>query len=379
LFNQTIRKITRERTNWVTTTIAGLAGTTGSDDGTNSDARFNYPVSIVVDHAGNLYVEENGNNTIRKITPVGTNWVTTTIAGLAGVPGYADGTNSAARFSAPNGLALDSAGNLYVGEPGNESTIRKITPVGADWVTTTIAGLPHFTGSADGTNSAARFSFWYFGQAAVAVGSGGNLYVADVDNQTIRRITPVGTNWVTTTIAGLVGNVGSDDGTNSAARFNEPSGVAADSAGNVYVSDTVNNTIRKLTPAGTNWVVTTIAGVAGQTGSDDGINSAARFNGPTLLKVDSHGTIFVPDQVNNTIRMGVPLPVFQSVAHTNDHIALTWSAAPGQTFQLQYKSDLTSATWTNLGSPITAASGTISATDTAGPDQHRFYRVIVQP
>src|ERR1019366_7906893 len=108
---------------------------------------------------------------------------------LAGVPGYADGTNSAARFSAPNGLALDSAGNLYVGEPGNESTIRKIAPVGADWVTTTIAGLPHFTGSDDGTNSAARFSFWYFGQAAVAVGSGGNLYVADVDNQTIRKIT----------------------------------------------------------------------------------------------------------------------------------------------------------------------------------------------
>src|ERR1019366_8713072 len=109
--------------------------------------------------------------------------------------------------------------------------------------------------------------------------------------QQIRKIGPAGTNWVTTTIAGLVGNVGSDDGTNTAARFNNPSGVAADSAGNVYVSDTVNKTIRKLTPAGTNWVVTTIGGVAGQAGSNDGINSAARFDGPTLLKVDSHGTL----------------------------------------------------------------------------------------
>jgi len=181
------------------------------------------------------------------------------------------------------------------------------------------------------------------------------------------------------TIAGLAGVSGSDDGTNNAARFKEPSGVAADSAGNVYVSDTVNNTIRKLTPTGTNWVVTTIAGVAGQTGSDDGINSAARFNGPTLLKVDSHGTIFVPDQVNNTIRMGVPLPVFQSITHTSNRIDLTWTAAPGQTFQLQYKSGLTSAAWTNLGNPMTAISGTMSATDLPGSDQQRFYRVVVQP
>jgi hypothetical protein len=93
--------------------------------------------------------------------------------------------------------------------------------------------------------------------------------------------------------------------------------------------------------------------------------------------VDSHGTLFLPDQGNSTIRMGVPLPVFQSVTHTNNRIELTWSAAPGQTVQLQYKSNLASTTWTNLGNPITATNGTISATDTPGSDQRRFYRTMV--
>jgi len=376
--SNTIRKLTPVGTNWVTTTIAGLAGMAGSGDGTNSDARFNTPIAVAVDRGGNVYVVDKAGLTIRKLTPVGTNWVTTTIAGLAKKPGSADGTNSDARFNYPNGLAVDSAGNVYVGDQGN-NTIRQLTPVGTDWVTTTIAGLALHSGSADGTNSAVRFRCWQYEQMAVAAGSGGNLYVADVQNDTIRKLSSDGTNCVTTTIAGLVGNVGSDDGINSAARFTSPSGVAADSAGNVYVSDTGNNTIRKLTPYGTNWVVNTIGGVAGQAGSDDGINSVARFNGPSLLAVDSHGNLYVPDKGNHTIRKGVPLPAFQSVTQTNGQILLTWSAAPGQTFQLQYNSDLASATWTNLGNPVTATNGTMSATDTPGPDQHRFYRVILQP
>ena len=125
------------------------------------------------------------------------------------------------------------------------------------------------------------------GPAGVAVDSAGNLYVADDYNYTIREVTPVGTNWVVTTLAGLAGNAGSADGTNSAARFNYPAGVAVDSAGNVYVADFYNHTIRKVTPVGTNWVVTTLAGLAGNHGSADGTNSAARFYYPDGVAVDS--------------------------------------------------------------------------------------------
>src|SRR2546427_465488 len=126
-------------------------------------------------------------------------------------------------------------------------------------VVTTLAGLAGITGSADGTGSAARF----FYSRGVATDSSGNVYVADISNHTIRKITPAG---VVTTLAGLAGTYGSDDGTGSAAQFNGPSGVATDSSGNVYVADSSNNTIRKITPAG---VVTTLARMAGSGGGDD--------------------------------------------------------------------------------------------------------------
>ena len=147
---------------------------------------------------------------------------------------------------------MDSAGNVYVADSNNH-TIRKVTPGG---VVTTLAGLAGSSGSADGTGSAARFYHPY----GVAVDSAGNVYVADTCNHTIRKVTPGG---VVTTLAGLAGSSGSADGTGSAARFYIPYGVAVDSAGNVYVADTDNHTIRKVTPGG---VVTTLAGLAGSSG-----------------------------------------------------------------------------------------------------------------
>ena len=379
--NATIRKLTPEGTNWVSSTIAGKAGSPGSADGTNGAARFGQSSAgglgqLAIDGDGNVFVADYINHTIRKLTPVGTNWVTTTIAGLAGQSGIADGTNSAARFNLPNGGALDSAGNLYVLD--GSSAIRRLTPEGTNWVTTTIAGLAGHVGSADGTNSGARFNFTG-GWEAVVVDSGGNVYLTDCGSHTIRKLTPEGTNWVTTTIAGKAGALGSTNGTNSAARFNVPSGIATDSAGNLYVAEQNNHTIRKLTPAGTNWITTTIGGLAGTAASANGTNSTARFNAPAGVAVDAHANLYVGDFGNHTIRMGVSLPVFKSVTHTNNRIELTWSAAPGQTFQLQYNSELASTTWTNLGNPVTATNGTMSATDTPGPDQHRFYRVVVQP
>src|SRR6266704_3269586 len=156
----------------------------------------------------------------------------TTLAGAATI-GSADGTGSAARFANPYGVATDSSGNVYVADTDNH-TIRKITPAG---VVTTLAGLAGSQGSADGTGSAARFYF----PKSVATDSSGNVYVADYWNYTIRKITPEG---VVTTLAGLAESGGSADGTGSAARFRQPSGVATDSSGNVYVGDSQNNMIR---------------------------------------------------------------------------------------------------------------------------------------
>src|SRR5207245_2370200 len=184
------------------TTLAGAASI-GSADGTGSAARFYFPTGVATDSSANVYVADQYNHTIRKITPAG---VVTTLAGLAGNPGRGDGTGSAARFNYPSGVATDSSGNVYVADPYNH-TIRKITPAG---VVTTLAGLAENPGSADGTGSAARFSAPW----GVATDSSGNVYVADTFNYTIRKITPAG---VVTTLAGLAGNPGTHDGTGRAA------------------------------------------------------------------------------------------------------------------------------------------------------------------
>ena len=290
-YNHTIRKIT---TGGVVTTLAGLAGAAGSADGTGSAARFYTPVGVAVDNAGNVYVADYSNSTIRKITSSG---VVTTLAGLAGSFGSANGTGSAARFDHPYGVAVDSGSNVYVADTGND-TIRKIASGG---VVTTLAGLAGSSGSADGTGSAARFGLPW----GVAADTSGTLYVADASNETVRKITSGG---VVTTLAGTVGNRNSADGTGSAARFNDPNGVAVDSAGNVYVTDALNETVRKITTDG---VVTTLAGMAGTSGSSDGTGSVARFNGPNGVAVDSSGNLYVADLFNDTIRCGAAgRPIF---------------------------------------------------------------------
>ncbi|HEY5233305.1 MAG TPA: hypothetical protein VIK35_07230, partial [Verrucomicrobiae bacterium] len=138
------------------TTIAGTAGNYGGNDGTNGAAQLYRPEGVAVDTNGNLYVADNDENTIRKVAPAGTNWVVTTIAGTAGSPGGNDGTNGAAQFNAPIGITIDGTGSLYVADYGSD-TIRKITPSGTNWVVSTIAGTDGVGGFADGTNGGAQF------------------------------------------------------------------------------------------------------------------------------------------------------------------------------------------------------------------------------
>jgi sugar lactone lactonase YvrE len=306
--NNTIRKIT---TAGVATTLAGTAGVTGSTDGSGTAAAFSSPTGIATGPTGDVYVADSGNSTIRKITPAG---VVTTLAGVAGVRGSADGSGAWATFSGPGGVATDTAGNLYVADAGN-NTIRKITPAG---VVTTLAGMPGVEGSADGTGAAAQFS----GPWGIATDVVGNVYVGDTGNCMIRKISPAGG---VSTLAGtnnsyitppskvdpgqLIPCSGSADGVGSAAQFTNPTGVAADSVGYIYVADSGNNRIRKITPAG---VVTTLAGSS--FGSSDGTGSAANFNYPTGISVGSAGTVYVGDWGNSTVRAVTPNGVVTTLA-----------------------------------------------------------------
>ncbi len=282
--NHTLRKITAAG---VVTTLAGSAGSSGTNDGIGSGARFYQPIGVAVDGSNNVYVADSFNHAIRMITAGG---VVTTLAGLGGTSGTNDGVGSGARFNQPFGVAVDGDGNVYVGDTWNHA-IRKITPDGS---VTTLAGKAGVSGSTNGPGDTARFNF----PEHVAVDGAGNVYTADDGNFTVRKITPAG---AVTTLAGTAGTNGSMDANGGAALFNYPLGVAVDSSDNVYVGDTGNHIIRKITPAGG---VTTLAGIAATSGNADGTGNAALFNSPEGIAVDGAGNVYVADAANHRIMKG---------------------------------------------------------------------------
>lgn len=273
----------------VTAALAGVPGLSGSVDANGADARFNGPTGIAVDSNDNIYVADSNNNTIRKISPAG---VVTTLAGTAGLSGSADANGAEARFNGPTGIAVDGGGDVYVAD-SNNNTIRIVTPAGA---VTTLAGQAGVSGSIDANGVEACFNC----PAGIAIDGGGDLYVADSNNNTIRRITPAG---VVTTFAGSAGHSGHIDGTGTAALFNRPCGLVFDSLGNLYVADTGNHVIRLVTPAG---VVSTVAGRPGVAGLEDGAGTTALFNQPTSLAFDVSGNLYIADAGNGVIRRITP-------------------------------------------------------------------------
>ena len=306
---------------------------------------FNNPSGVAIDASGNIYVADYGNNLIRKIAPGG---IVTTLAG-SGNAGYIDGAGTLASFTQPTGLAVDASGNLFVADAG-DNLIREINPAG---VVTTIAGSDT-TGSVNGIGTASSFFdplgvsvdvhgniyiadagnnlIRLIGQggqvstfagtlntgtstnlspfnnpSGVAVDGNGNVFVANYLNSTIMKITPSG---VVSTYAGVDTVKGSNNGPAPSATFYYPNSVAVDAAGNVYVSDGVNNLIRKITPDGT---VSTLAG-SGLAGSADSTGTKASFNYPAGLAVDAAGNVYVADSNNNLIRKITPAGVVSTVA-----------------------------------------------------------------
>jgi sugar lactone lactonase YvrE len=267
------------------TTFAGSRGGVGFQDGPAGTAHFNRPAAVAVDPAtGHIFLVEAGNHTVRKKTPQGI----TTLAGKGGVAGHADGSGDVARFRQPGGLVLAADGSIYVADTGNH-TIRKISPLG-DVVT--LAGMAGEFGMINGGGPAARFNR----PKAIALTADGSLVVADASNHSIRRVTPDGT---VTTVAGTSGPPGFADGALQNARFSSPSALAISPDGTIYVADTGNRLIRKISAAGQ---VETVAGTLNKSDHVDGVGTAAGFGNPSGLALDASGNLYVADARSMTIR-----------------------------------------------------------------------------
>ena len=269
------------QTNMKVVTFAG-SGDASFLDGTGAAASFRDPHDIAIDSNGNLFVADLSNHRIRKITPAG---VVTTFAG-SGTPGSANGTGTAAQFSSPLGICIDSANNVYVADLYNNA-IRKITPAGVVTTLSTGFNLPY----------------------GCAVDSVGNIYVASTYNHQIKKITPAG---VVSVLAGT-GATGGADGPGASATFTYPAGVAVHpTTGDIYVAGCDDSKIRKITPAG---VVSTYAGT-GTPGNTDGPAATATFNRPFKLIFDPAGNLYVADQGNSRIRRITTNGIVQTYAGT---------------------------------------------------------------
>jgi sugar lactone lactonase YvrE len=273
--NHVIRKITPAGT---VSTFAG-DGTAGMVNGAAGTAQFNAPWGITIDTAGNIYVGDAGNNLIRKISTTG---IVSTYAGT-GDAGFADGAALSAMFDYPSNIASDKEGNIYVGDYDNHS-IRKISTSG---IVTTIAGKG-IPGAADGHVSVASL----YGPSGIVVTESGNIFFTEINNHRVRMIR----NDTVMTVAG--GSMGDADGTGIFASFNAPHGLLMDhKTGDLLVADCGNSKVKRVTVKG---VVTTVAGST--PGYKDGKADTAQFNTIKCLAQDKSGAIVLTDEQNHTIR-----------------------------------------------------------------------------
>jgi sugar lactone lactonase YvrE len=296
--NNRIRKIA----SGIISTVAGNGNSGFSGDGGSAtSAQLHLPNSVTVDMAGNLYISDSYNFRIRKVTPGG---VISTIAGQ-GTAGFSGdgGLATSAQLYLPMGISLDASDNLYIADYVN----RRIREVASDGLINTVAGIGTQGFSGDG--GPATLAQLHLPTGVSSDGTG-NLFIADSNNSRIRKVTP---NGIINTVAGNgIAGFGGDGGPATSAQLNQPIGVTLDVAGNLFISDSANQRIRKVTPDG---VISTVAGkgTPGFSG-DGGAAIVAQLNQPGGIAVDSIGNLFIADVVNNRIREVTPDGVIHTVA-----------------------------------------------------------------
>ena len=324
--NNTVREV--NASTGVITTVAGT-GTAGynGDSIQATAAKLNAPDGVAVDSSGDLFIADTGNNRIREVV-LGTG-VITTVAGT-GTAGYnADSIQAtAAELNAPDGMAVDSSGDLFIADTGN-NRIREVYGAGAGifaGVITTVAGsgTPGFAG--DGSLAAAT-NVRLQAPQGVTVDSDGDLFIADTKNNRIREVNN-STDIITTVAGNGVAGFNGDGILATATKLNAPEGVAIDSSGNLFIGDTGNNRIREINP--TTYLMSTVAGSSvANYGGDGGVGSAALLHQPGQIAVDAYGDVFVADTGNNVVReLATALPIAVAKAPTSTAVAVSssWSA-----------------------------------------------------
>ncbi len=329
-YNDLIRKVS----GGVITAFAGrVVSGFGGDNGPATSALLYESIGVALDSSGNVYIADNGNNRIRKVS----NGTITTFAGN-GTAGYGGdgGAATSAELDDPNGIAVDSAGNVYIADRGN-NRVRKVSPSGT---ITTFAGNGTAAYAGDlGPATSAELNF----PEAVAVDSAGNVYITDAHNQRVRKVSA----GVITTIAGN-GTAGysGDNGPATSAEVDVPIGIAVDSSGNIYFADEANAVVRIIS----NGMINTIAGTGTAGFSGDGaVATTAQLDNPFAVAVDASGNVYVGDSRNNRIRMLTPAAVSAPCSYALNPTSVQAPAAGGS-FAVAIQT-LASCGWTVTGLP----------------------------